>query len=177
MTVRWAAAAAAVVSAGLAAGAPAVDAQETDVTFAVPSGGLSLSAPATADLGTATPSLTGTTVSGQLGETIVTDLRGTLAGTWTVTVTASDFTTGGGGANERIGKENVSVFSGIATTTGVGAVVPTTALNAAGDGGTLVSATAIIGSMSATYNPTVEVTVPPAAVAGTYAGTITQTVL
>ena len=177
MTVRWTATAVAVVSAGLAAGSPSVRAQETDVTFDVPSGGLSLSAPAAANLGTATPSVLGTTVSGQLGETVVTDLRGSVAGAWTVTVSVSDFTTGTGADNQRIGKENVSVFSGVATTSGVAAVVPTTALTPAGDGGTLLSATAIVGSMSATFNPTAEVSVPSTAAAGTYTGTITQTVL
>jgi len=107
----------------------------------------------------------------------VNDLRGSVAGTWTVTVSVSDFTTGSGAANERIPKESVSVFSGVATTTGIGVVVPTTQLTPAAHGGTLVSATAVVGSMTSTYNPTVQVAVPATAAAGTYTGTITQTIL
>ena len=61
----------------------------------------------------------------QIGAVSVTDQRGSLLGSWTASVTSSDFTTGTQTAEETIAKANVSYWSGAATaSTGVGVFAP-----------------------------------------------------
>jgi len=154
----------------------------TSVSFTLTGGALSISAPASANLSSSTP--TGTaSLSGLLGATSVTDGRGNLTATWTVTVTSTNFTTGGASANETIPKANVSYNSGAATgTTGTGAFTPGVVASLSGTlpatqiGGTWAG----VSNNSATWNPTIGVTLlnsnNTTAVAGTYSGTITQSV-
>ncbi|MBV8305588.1 MAG: hypothetical protein JOZ04_15355 [Acidimicrobiia bacterium] len=177
---------AALVTSSLGLLAPAAHAATTGntaTTFTLSGGALSISVPATANL---TPSAvaTGTpTLSGALGSTNVTDARGNLTATWTVTVTSTNFTTGGASANETVPKANVSYSSGAATaTTGTGAFTPGTVASLNGTlpatqiGGTWAG----VSNNSATWNPTIGVTLlnsnNTTAVAGTYTGTITQSV-
>ncbi|HMC71050.1 MAG TPA: hypothetical protein VKJ07_17970, partial [Mycobacteriales bacterium] len=97
---------------GLSLLAPAAQAAGTSTTFTLSGGALSISVPASANL---TPSAvaTGTaTLSGTLGSTSVTDARGNLTATWTVTVVSTDFQTGTNTANETVPKANVSYGSG-----------------------------------------------------------------
>lgn len=143
---------------------------------AVP-GELSISAPATADLGSVSP---GGTISENLGPVTVTDERLLSAPSWVATVVATDFTNPAAPA-ATIPNTNISYWSGIATaTTGAGDFVsgqPT-----ATDAETLdVERTAYtltggIGDNSATWEPGVIVQVPLFAVVGTYTGTITFSV-
>jgi hypothetical protein len=96
-------------------------------------------------------------------------------------VSSTDFTTGGATANETVAKGQVTYWSGAATASsgtavflpGQAAAVNAQALSVAR---TAFSASAIIGNNSASWNPTVTVNVPAAAVAGTYTGTITHSV-
>jgi hypothetical protein len=154
-------------------------AADTTTTFSLAAGALSISAPASSDLGTGS---TGSgTLSAQLGGVTVTDTRGALAGTWTATVSSTDFTTGGGTANETIAKGQVTYWSGTATaSSGTAVFLPgqATALNAQdlSAARTAFSASAIVGNNSASWNPTLTVNVPAAAVAGTYTGTVTHSV-
>src|ERR1700749_3616947 len=72
---------------------------DTTVTFTVTTGGLTMTAPPSADLGSAAP---GGTISGTLAgtsgtNTVVTDLRATLGGTWTATASSTDWALVGGG--------------------------------------------------------------------------------
>jgi hypothetical protein len=162
----------------LATAVPAKGA-DTTTTFALAAGSLSISAPASKDLGTGS---TGSgTVSAQLGTVTVTDTRGTLLGTWTASVSSTDFTTGGGTANETVGNGQVTYWSGTATaSSGTGVFTPgqASALNAQtlGASRTAYAGTALVGNNSVSWNPTVTVNVPAAAVAGTYTGTITHSV-
>jgi hypothetical protein len=117
-----------------------------------------------------------TNVAGQIGPVTVTDLRGTLGGSWTATATSTDFTTGGATGPETIPAINVSYAPGTATsTTGTGTFTP-------GPGGILnvprvvFTGTALTGNNTATWNPTLTITIPAAAVAGTYTGTVTHSV-
>jgi hypothetical protein len=166
----------------VAAALPAAADPGTDstVTFTVVSGGLSISAPASADLGNV--SVGGESVSAQLGSVTVNDLRGVLAGSWTATVSSTDFTTGGGTSGETVNKSNISYWSGPAQwTTGVGTFIP--GQPTAGDAVTLdethtaFSAINVSGANSAGWNPAVVVNLPMSAVAGVYAGTITHSAL
>jgi hypothetical protein len=164
---------------GLLAFALPARAADTTTTFSLAAGALSISAPASSDLGSG--STGGGTLSAQLGTVTVTDSRGALLGTWTASVSSTDFTTGGATANETVAKGQVTYWSGAATassgtavfTPGQAAAANAQALSVAR---TAFSATAIVGNNSASWNPTVTVNVPAAAVAGTYTGTITHSV-
>jgi len=114
-------------------------------------------------------------LSGNLGPVTVTDNQGTLAHAWTATVSSTDFTTGVGGANKTVTKDNVSYTPGTITSSGIGAAVGTPALTLA-TSASVVTATAVIGAMSANWDPTVSVTIPSSVIAGTYSGTVTHSV-
>ncbi|MEU8272278.1 hypothetical protein AB0B89_34645 [Sphaerisporangium sp. NPDC049002] len=147
---------------------------DTTVTFAITTAGLTITAPGAVNIGSVASG--GATISGQIGPVTVTDLRATLNGSWTATVTGTDFTTGGATGPETIPVINVSYSPGPATaTTGTGTFTP-------GAGGIInvleiaFTGTALTGNNSATWNPTLTVTIPAAAVGGTYTGTVTHSV-
>lgn len=156
---------------------------DTAVTFTIQGGGLSISAPSGSP--TAVPltsagllSLTGTSVSGQLGTTTVTDTRGLATGGWTVVMTSTNFSDGAG---HTIPASAATGYSGAVTPSGT--VIPSPTLTApagaslaAPTGTTIVTAASILGANSASYNPTVSVAIPANAVAATYTGTVTQSV-
>jgi hypothetical protein len=152
----------------LAVAMPALAA--TPATFEVTAGGLSISAPgATADLGTRANTVDGGTVSGPLGQVQVSDARSAGAGSaWTASVISTAF-----GA---VPASAVAYTAGTITKVG-------TAAYAANDPTHLegvipaVSATGITGDNSATWNPTITVTIPGGTPAGTYNATITHSVI
>jgi hypothetical protein len=161
----------------------------TNVTFSVGGSGLSLSVPSNTDvdLGSATSSILGTSVTGSLHPTTVTDTRGQLAAAWTVTVSSSGFTGSGTALGQSLGAgqavmyldavNNLANVIALAT----GGLLPTTITTLAtpvtlsSGGGTLLAGTTT-GSGSITYTPDIKVTIPASTVAGTYAGAVTQTV-
>jgi hypothetical protein len=159
--------------------APQANAADTTTTFVLTAaGGLSISVPATAELSSGTATDAGS-LTAQLGAVTVSDARGALLGSWTATVASTDFTTGDETAEETITKDEVSYWSGVPTGfTGVGVFTPgqLTGLLAQSlsSSRTAFAATATVGNTSATWNPTLVVTVPSDAVVGTYAGTITH---
>jgi len=162
--------------AGLAQPAGAAD---TTTTFTLTGGALSISAPSSKALGSAA---TGSaSITAQLGTTTVTDARGALLGSWTGSVASTDFTTGLATANETIAKTDADYWSGAATaSTGLGTFTPGQLLVAnkvtLASSRTAFSAASVIGNNSVSWNPTVGINVPAAAVAGTYSGTITHSV-
>ncbi|HUR48905.1 MAG TPA: hypothetical protein VMY88_05140 [Acidimicrobiales bacterium] len=152
----------------------------TTATFTLTGGtGLAITAPASSALSGGTTESSATTAT-QMGAVSVSDTRGALAGTWTATVSSSDFTTTGEGA-PAIAKDNVSYWSGAATaSSGTATRLPGQLLAAnkvtLDVSRTAFSASAVIGNNTAAWNPTVSVTVPAGSVAGTYTGTITHSV-
>ena len=96
-----------IVATAMPAGAAPGD---TSTTFAITAGALSITVPASANLGSAAAGAA--SLNGTLGNVTVTDQRGGLLPLWTATVTATDFTTGGGSADEKVVKANVSYASG-----------------------------------------------------------------
>ncbi|GAA5196380.1 hypothetical protein GCM10023322_65150 [Rugosimonospora acidiphila] len=114
--------------------------------------------------------------TGQLGVMMVSDDRGPASGFWTATVSITDFTTGGGSPAETIPGIDVVYSSGPALqTTGVGTFIPQPAAVlsdeqfAAGWSGQ--------GSTnSASWNPTLEVTLPSMVIAGEYTAILTTSV-
>ena len=153
----------------------------TGVTFTITSGGISITEPApVANLGSVASSSTGTTTSGLLGATTVTDNRGSLSG-WTTTISTTDFSDG---ASHTIAaaKAKAYVLATNGPTLVSGVAVPTTsyataltALTLANTAADFVTSTSV-GSNVVTFNPTMALTIDSNVVAGTYTGTVTQTV-
>jgi hypothetical protein len=158
----------------LAAG-PAMAAGDTTTTFTLTGDGLGVSAPVNALLDSVDIGLTG--LAGQLGSITVADNRGALATSWTATVSSTDFTTGAAGPHETIAKANVLYSSGLATASqGLGVDLPTLVPVSLGTSQTAFAHTGVIGTQSSSWNPTIQVSIPSDAVAGTYTGTITHSV-
>jgi hypothetical protein len=141
--------------------------------------GLAVTAPTSTSLGSTTP---GTTLSAHLGTVQVSDTRGNLTATWTATVTATQFTTGTATPAQTIPASALSYWSGPATsTTGINLTATPGQLTAAqaqslSTARTAFSVLLAVGNNTVAWNPTVVVTVPASAVAGTYTGTITHSV-
>lgn len=152
------------------------------VASASPAGAASISVPPPKNLGSVP---TGTsTFSAQLG-TVTASASGILgvAPSFTATVSATVFRTGGGGPSETVAKASIRYWSGPATAFS-GALVggftagqPTAAL--AQDlsvARVAFSGSALAGTISASWNPTIVINLPASAVAGSYSGTITHSV-
>jgi hypothetical protein len=171
-----ASAAAGLALATLAAGPAMADSTgDTDTSFTLTGAGLEVSVPSAATISAST-FIGITSLSGQLGDVTVTDDRGGLLHSVTATVSATDFTTGTAGDHEVITKDKVTYSSGLASdSTGVGLGVPS-GIVTLGSSQTAFSWTGVVGSQSATWDPTITVDVPVDVVAGTYTGTITHSV-
>jgi hypothetical protein len=169
-----------VLTAAGAVASPAVaqPAGDTTITFTVSAAELSISVPASHNAGSGSP---GDTLTAAIGAVTVTDERAVTDATWTATVTATAFTTGGAGAQETVAPDLVSYWSGPASaTTGDGTFVP--GQPTATDAATLsVPRTAFSkssggGNNSATWNPTLQIAIPADALGGLYSGTVTHSV-
>ena len=113
------------------------------------------------------------TLSGRLGAVEVSDARGAAAGSsWVVNVSSTAFTVPAGPS---IGAAAVAYQAGPVTQYGT---VTLTALDPSGLAAAAVAltATGIAGHNSATWNPTITVTLPGGAPAADYTGTITHSV-
>lgn len=170
----------------LAVAAAPASADDTAVTFAVAAGQLSIDNDnASVDLGTATASLLGTTVSGSLGTTTVSDNRASTVA-YMVATSSTNFVDDKGtladttddltiAANQATLYHSVpTVVSGVATvgTTSHLAAAPLTLATTAQNFLEMVP----VGSNQVTYSPTLTVTIAEGALAGSYDGTVTQTV-
>lgn len=147
-------------------------------SMTVAAGVLSISAPSSAALPSASP---GGTTSAQLGTVTVNDQRGLTTPSWTATVTGTAFVTGGGTAPETIPLRQITYSSGPAIgATGTGTFTPGQANSAAAvDLTASRTAFSLAGGSSVnsvSWNPTLSVSVPAGAVAGTYTATITHSV-
>src|SRR3954454_20303643 len=101
------------VPASAAGGCSSNCSASTNVTFTLgASSGLSVSVPSNSDvdLGSATSNVLGTTVSGSLHPTTVTDTRGSLLAAWTVTVSTSGFDGSGGAAGQTIPANRATMY-------------------------------------------------------------------
>ena len=169
----------ALIVSATAGAAYAATSGDTTTTFSVTGGALAITVPPSiVSLGSGSP---GTHITAQLGSVQVTDARAQLTAAWTSSVTATNFATGGGTAPETITNAAVSYWSGPATaTTGLGTFTPGQANAAAAvtlaTSRTAFTLTAGVGDNSASWNPTLIISVPAAAVAGTYTGTVTHSV-
>ncbi|GAA1239946.1 hypothetical protein GCM10009665_33510 [Kitasatospora nipponensis] len=145
----------------------------TPVTVQIAAGTLDITVPTSSvNLGLVNVSGSPQTVSSQLGTISVTDGRGGTAG-WTVSANAVDFT----------GPQNISVSApGSSSYSSPNASVTGTATVTKSDlaplypPGPVQVATGVSGINSATWNPTISVTLPANALAGTYSSTVTHSV-
>jgi large repetitive protein len=143
------------------------------VTVAVVAGPLSITAPATASLGSAAP---GGTISAGLGTVQVTDDRGFGAG-WTVTVSATGFATGTGTPAETIPAAAARyLIAGLGSATGSATFTPVPSTRLSATPKTVVTATNVNGNTTVTWNPIINIKIPGSAIGGTYTATITQSV-
>lgn len=157
----------------LAVPAFAATAPGTPVTVEVTGGALTISAPTgSVDLGSRTTSGSDQVVSAQLGNVVVTDNRAGTAG-WTATVSAPDFT---GPQTISTSTYGLVVYTAPqATVTGTATVNPSTE-STLFSGGRVQDAINVNGSNTATWDPTIAVTIPANALAGTYNSSITHSV-
>jgi hypothetical protein len=143
----------------------------TPMSFTLDTGALSITAPTlNVSLGSEVSSTSASSISGQLGTVVVTDQRGGVT-TWTASAIASAFTPGGGPADPA---SNISYAAGPIS---VSTTVVATAVNATDLTGTSTVVTgASTGISTASWNPTITVTIPANFAPGVYIATITQSV-
>ena len=138
---------------------------------------LTITVPGTASLGSVLP---GGTISASMGTVTVADGRPGVAG-WTATVSATNLTTGGGTAAETITKGNIAYWSGPATASVGGGIRTPGQVTAAqrvplSTTVTAFAASKAVGTSTTSWAPTLVVTIPTSAVAGTYTATISHSV-
>jgi hypothetical protein len=158
--------------------------QDTTVTFTLSSSNTFKinQASNAVTLASQTLGTTGAVVSGALPATTVTDGRAQLAGVWTVNISSTAFSDGNAGdptigANLASASTNLSLLpaSNNSATSGGTAVVTYTPVASLAVSSPLVAAAAVQGVAVTSYTPSMSIAVPPTAVAGTYTGTVTQT--
>jgi hypothetical protein len=147
-------------------------------TLTVALGALAITVPAAVSLGNAAPS---GSISAQLGTVQITDTRNSNPANWTVTVSATSFKTGGGTTPETIPTTAVSYWSGgftaksgLGTFTG-GQITASDAVVLSASRTAFTHTSGLLNN-SASFNPTLIIAVPAAALAGTYTGTVTHSV-
>jgi hypothetical protein len=160
------------VAATPAAAAPG----ETTATVTVQGGVLAISVPADAgNLGDPRPNTVGAgTIAGPLGQVQVNDARTAAAGSgWVASVISTAFTPPSGPA---IPAAAVSYNAGTITKVGTAVYTANNPPNLTGVA-PAVTATGITGDNSATWNPTITVTVPGGMAANVYSAVVTHSVL
>ncbi|HEX5293442.1 MAG TPA: hypothetical protein VFX25_31600 [Streptosporangiaceae bacterium] len=145
---------------------------DTTMMFTVTSGALTMSAPASANLGSGAP---GTTISSPLGTIEVADDRALLSASWTATASSTIWVTGTGTGSETIPANAATYTPGPIQTTGV-ITATGQAITLTTSAQTVVTGSAGVGDSTASWDPTIAVEVPPSAVSGTYTATLTQSV-
>ncbi len=121
-----------------------------------------------------------TSISKQLGNVTVM-ASGLVLPSFTATVSTTTFTTGFGTAAETIGMGSVSYWSGPVTmSAGLQTATPGQVDAAHAQDlsmtRTAFASTGLVLSITTTWDPTIVIAIPAAAVAGTYTGTITHSV-
>lgn len=162
---------AAVAGALVAGSALPASADDTVTTFALTGGSLALSVQGTAALTGADSG--STAITGSLGAVSVTDNRGGTQ-SWNVSGASTAFTgakTGGSSSTA------VSYTGGVVTETGTITVADGTLTTLTGSAASVVAPTSLSGNNTASWTPTLDVTMPASALADTYTGTVTTSIL
>lgn len=154
--------------------APAL-ADVTTATVTVTGGVLEINSPdAAGSLGSRANTVLGVVISGPMGEVQVTDARSAAAGSgWVASAISSAFTPTAGPA---IAASAVGYTAGAITKVGTATYTANNPPALTGVAA-VVTASGITGDNSATWTPTISVTLPGGMAAGTYAATITHSVV
>jgi hypothetical protein len=162
-----------VLAFGIAAPASAVPGGTT-ATITVQGGALAITVPTDAgNLGTAINTVSGEVITGSLGQVQVNDARAAAAGSgWVASVIATAFTPPAGPA---IAASAVGYTAGLITKVGTATFTANDPTNLTGVV-VAVTATGITGDNSATWDPTISVSVAGGMAAGVYSATITHSV-
>ncbi len=143
---------------------------DTTTTFALAGNGISVSVQANAAL---TDGVSGdASVSGNLGNVKVTDLRGSNT-PWNASATSTTFTTGTGNP----ASTGVTYGTGAITSTGAIVISPQDGTALTSTATKVAGPTTIVGNNTATWNPTLTVSLPSNAIVGNYSGTINTSVI
>lgn len=151
------------------------------VTFSLTGGGLAIAEPgsAAALTGGALAGLAGTSITGSLGVTTVTDERAGTTG-WSSKVTGTTAFTNGTTSipvtAAKVWVPGVVSTTGTAVTTAGTYLTQLTGLSLTGLAQPLVTASAVLGNNTATFTPSIAVAIPADATVGAYVGAVTQTV-
>jgi len=145
------------------------------VTVTVAGGSLEIDVQAAqTSLGTVTSSESGTTVRGKLGQVVVSDRRNAASGAgWVASVVATDFRPRKGSG---IPGSRVRYIAGPIEKDGSATYTANDPKNL-NRAKAVVTATDITGNNTATWTPTIEVSIPAGLVAGDYTATITHSVV
>ncbi|HVF74031.1 MAG TPA: hypothetical protein VM938_03200 [Acidimicrobiales bacterium] len=146
-------------------------ADDTDATFSLTGGTLTLSVGASAALTNEASGVDANVITGTLGEVAVTDARGGTAG-WVTSAASTTFT--GEGLSVSTG---VAYTNGTVTETGTNTVAAVTSKALTTTAGAVATATAVSGNNTASWSPTLDVSMPAGALAGAYAGTVTTSLV
>lgn len=159
----------------VATAVPVVAAEDTPVSVTLTGGALSITVPTSSiNLGHHVITVDEGTISGSLGEVQVLDARSAAAGSgWVASVISTALTPPSG---PTIGAAEIGYTVGTITKVGTATYV---ANNPVALTGTVaaVTATGITGCNSATWDPTINVTVAGGMAAAVYSGTITHSVV
>jgi hypothetical protein len=145
---------------------------DTVATLTVAGGSLSITMPATANLGSRTNTLGGGVLDGSLGQMQVVDARSGTAG-WVASAISTTFAKSGATA---IAAGSVSYTAGTITTVGTATYTANNPISLA-PVSPVVTATAVSGDNSATWTPMIHVIIPGGATVGDYTATITHSVV
>lgn len=148
--------------------ASAAQSGDTVTTFALQGGTIDIVVQATAAI---TGGNSGaTSASGQLGAVTVTDGRGVVGG-WTASGASTTF------SNASTTSTAVAYNSGTVSTTGTVTATGSGTVALTGTAAPVVVGTLVTGNNTATWNPTLTVTLPATSTAGSYTGTVTTSVV
>lgn len=146
-------------------------ADDTSATFSLTGGELTLSVGATAALTDEASGVAANVITGTLGAVAVDDARGGTAG-WVTSAASTTFT--GVGLSVSNG---VAYTNGTVTETGTNTVAGVTSAGLTTTAAAVATATAVSGNNTASWNPTLDVSMPAGALAGAYAGTVTTSLV
>ena len=145
-------------------------ADDTTTTFTLTGGELTLSVGATAALTDEASGVDANVITGTLGAVSVTDARGGTAG-WVTSAASSTFTGTGLSVSD-----GVAYTNGTVTETGENTVAAVTGQSITSVQ-PVATATAVSGNNTASWNPTLDVSMPAGALAGAYTGTVTTSLV
>jgi hypothetical protein len=145
---------------------------ETETTFALTGGSLAISVPVgPVELDSAAVSADAQTMTGSLGDVMVTDNRGNVAG-WVASALSSAFT----GATPVPASAVSYAPNALTGKTGISTVTPTPAGNLSAIS-PVETATLVQGANTASWNPALSVAVPAGAQTGEYTATLTHSIV